>query len=236
VTTVPVCSVRGRNNESLEDVARLLRDAVMRTGYHRTLISWPMTTRYASMDARAQAETLEYLRWCRDLILVFTRYGSARTRVVLGNIELTSNFRDGVWNQSVIFEDWFERNRRQQRDPNLSEIEGWLPTVVETDDAMDGGGSNAVAAPTAASPEQQEFRRRERTRLLSLDGLSDPRRDRVTLDEDYAILHPLAGLEVDFQAADLRNDPTTTAAELGAQQDLVFSLEGRFPLMPRLSS
>jgi hypothetical protein len=187
------------------------------------------------MDARVQAETLEYLRWCRDLLLVFSRYGSAHTRVVLGNIELTTNLREGVWNQSVIFEDWFERNRRQHRDPNLSEVEGWLPTVIETDDAMDGGGSNVGTAP-ASSPEQQEYRRRERTRLLSLDGLSDPRRDRVALDEDFASLHALAGLEDEFQAADLRNDPTTTAAELGAQQDLVFSLEGRFPFMPRLSS
>jgi hypothetical protein len=195
-----------------------------------------MTIRYAALDSGTQVQSLEYLRWCRDLLLVFSRYGSSRTRAVLHNIELTSSLRDGVWNQSVIFEDWLERNRMQLHDPTVTEIEGWLPSPIsDTDDAMDGGDSNEESLP-ADSPEMLESRRIERVRILSLDGLSDPRNDRVDLDEDYAILHDLSIFHNDFQAAHPRNDPTTTEVELGAQQDLVFSLEGRFPLMPRLSS
>jgi hypothetical protein len=204
----------------------------MRSGFHRTLITWPMTTRYASLSNEMQLQSLEYLRWCRDLLLVFARYGSSRTRAVLSNLEMTTQLRDGVWNQSVIFEEWLERIRRQQRDPALLEVEGWLPTVQETDDAMDGGA--ARAHPTDAN--LIEAGRNERTRLLSLDGVSDPRRDRVELDSDYGIVHNLSIYGEEFQAAFPRNDPTTTDAELGRQQDLVFSLEGRFPLMPRLAS
>ncbi len=234
-TSAPLCSIRTRNRESLDDVARLLRDAVMRSGFHRTLITWPMTTRYASLTSETQLQSLEYLRWCRDLLLAFTRYGSSRTRAVINNIEMTTQLREGVWNQTVIFEDWLERVRRQRRDPSLLEGEGWLPTVQETDDAMDGGATRATPASTV-SESLREALRVERTRLLSLDGVSDPRRDRVEIDTDYGIVHNLSMFDEEFQAEYPRNDRTTTDVELGAQQDLVFSLEGRFPLMPRLAS
>ncbi len=195
-----------------------------------------MTTRYAALDTNTQARSLEYLRWCRDLLLVFMRYGSVRTRVVLNNLELTNNLREGVWNQTVIFEDWFQCSRGNQA---ASEVEGWIispPAPVPEDDAMDGGGSSRGPPQVEVSQEVLEGRRIERTRILSLDGLSDPRHDRVELDEDYAILHDLSAFDNEFQAVSPRNDPSSTEVELGAQQDLVFSLEGRFPLMPRLYS
>jgi hypothetical protein len=199
-----------------------------------------MTTRYAALDTHTQAQLLEYLRWCRDLLLVFMRYGSARTRVVLNNLEMTNNLREGVWNQTAIFDDWFQRSRGNIAVMNNAEVEGWIispPTPVPGDDAMDGQGPRRETPPVVVVPQEVlEGSRIERTRLLSLDGLSDPRNDRVELDEDFAILHDLSVFDNEFQAVSPRNDPSSTEVELGTQQDLVFSLEGRFPLMPRLYS
>jgi hypothetical protein len=33
-----------------------------------------MTSRYVSLTVDVQLQSLEYLRWCRDLLLVFHRY------------------------------------------------------------------------------------------------------------------------------------------------------------------
>jgi hypothetical protein len=193
-----------------------------------------MTSRYAALPVDVQVQSLEYLRWCRDLLLAFHRYGSLRTRTVFHNIEITSGFREGVWNQSLIFGEWLQRSLSARNDPTMMEVEGWLPESRTQADADDAMGDVSQSAPSA-TPENIERGRTERVRLLSLDGLTDPRRDRVGLDDDYAILHALSAFDDAFQAGSLRSNATTTEAELGAQQALVFGLEGRFPLPPRSS-
>ncbi len=231
----PLLNLRVNNlNETLDSIARSLRDTVLQAGFHRTLITWPMTARYTALPVDVQVQSLEYLRWCRDLMLAFNRYGSRRTRTVLNNIELTTGFREGVWNQSRIFLEWLSRSLSRRGDQTQAEIVGWLPENrphVDADDAM-----GDVSQPASVdSHECIERGRNERVRLLSLDGLSDPRRDRVGLDDDFAILHDLSEFGETFQANYPPSNSTTTAAELGAQQAIVFGLEGRFPL-PSISS
>jgi hypothetical protein len=129
-----------------------------------------------------------------------------------------------------------------RNDPTLTKVDVWLPLPrtqadpgqPDPDDAM-GDDTRGNTVPHGEAPENIERGRVERVRMLSLDGLSDPRRDRVDLDDDYGILHDLSSLGETFQASFPGNDPSSTEAELGIQQNLVFGLEGRFPLLPRIS-
>jgi hypothetical protein len=59
-----------------------------------------------------------------------------------------------VWNQTVICEDWLQRNSGLPGNPTSSVVEGWLtplPTPVpEVDDVMDGGNLRRETPPVVS--------------------------------------------------------------------------------------
>jgi hypothetical protein len=88
-----------------------------------------MTAQFRSLTIDDRVASLEYLRWCRDLFLVFARYSAARTAVVIENAEVTNTLREDNWHQGQLYEAWHEYQRHLSGDIHF-EHPGWLQSVT----------------------------------------------------------------------------------------------------------
>jgi hypothetical protein len=93
-------------------------------------------------------------------------------------------------------------------------------------------GDVVMAAPENDTLEAEllvdaESGREERIRLLSLDGISDPRNDRTIHDVDYAAVLDLDGLAATFlPAGDVSSAHAVIERELSVQQQIIRELDG----------
>jgi hypothetical protein len=80
-----------------------------------------------------------------------------------------------------------------------------------------------------------ESGRDERIRLLSLDGISDPRNDRTIHDVDYATILDLSGLAPTFLPdGDVSSAHAVIERELSVQQQIIRELDGSQSFPPGL--
>jgi hypothetical protein len=166
---------------------------------------------------------------------------------MLESAEITDTLREGPWHQGHLYEAWHEYQRHLAADIHF-EHPGWLtrPTTrpneqrannveqragdVEMNDA-DAGDFEAELS------EDHESGRAERTRLLSLDGVTDPRNDRTIHDDDFAALHDLSGIAPTFlPTGDVSRSQHVIEEELTVQQTILRELEGNQPFPPGLPS
>jgi hypothetical protein len=87
-----------------------------------------MTAQFRALTIDDRVSSLEYLRWCRDLFLVFARYGAARSNIVIENAEATNTMREDCWHQGQLFEAWHEYQRHLSGDIHF-EHPGWVQSV-----------------------------------------------------------------------------------------------------------
>ncbi len=229
--------------QTFQAVAPRLRNAVLARGFFRTLSTWPMTVQFRSLSSDDRVASIEYLRWCRDLFLVFARYGSSRSCTMIESAEILDTMRDGAWHQGRLFEVWSKFQRQLSTDIHF-EHQGWLQPVPQqphqqhaADIDMDEGqgGRSAVEAFEAELSEDVESGRPERIRLLSLDGHTDPRNDRTAMDDDYAALHDLSGFSTSFLPNGDDIGHQTIEEELTTQQQALRELNGTMPFPSGLS-
>jgi hypothetical protein len=235
-------------------VAPRLRNAVLARGFYRILSTWPLTAQFRALTTDDRVASLEYLRWCRDLFLVFERYGASRSCTMIENAEITDSLREDVWHQGHLFEAWHEYQRHLSGDihfehpgwlqatPNQSRPEGEAGDIEMRDANNVRGISNpATAAPLAPAPAPEggvalvESGRAERIRLLSLDGVSDPRNDRTIHDVEFAAVIDLDGLPSAFLPTNnVTSAHATIEGELTLQQQVLRELEGSAQFPPGL--
>ncbi len=127
---------------TFDSMATRLRNSVLTRGFFRILSTWPMTAQFRSLTTQDRISSLEYLRWCRDLFLVFERYGAERSRTVIESAEITDTIRDGAWNQGQIFTAWLEYQRHLAAEAG-TEPPGWvrapaLPPATAANDGDEG--------------------------------------------------------------------------------------------------
>jgi hypothetical protein len=69
--------------------------------------------------------SVSFIRWCRDLYVVFERYGVEQVTTVIQTWEQRRTVRDGHWSERVIFDLW--RGYWEQRgDDGARVLAGWL--------------------------------------------------------------------------------------------------------------
>ncbi len=124
---------------TFDTMAPRLRNSVLTRGFFRILSTWPMTAQFRSLSTQDRISSLEYLRWCRDLFLVFERYGAERSRTIIESAEITDTIRDGVWNQGQIFTTWFEYHRHQAAGSG-PEPQGWIRAPAPSAATRNGDG------------------------------------------------------------------------------------------------
>jgi hypothetical protein len=217
---------------TFQTVAPRLRNAVLSRGFFRILSTLPMTAQFRALSADNRVSSLKYLRWCRDLFLVFARYGTSRSCTMLESAEILDTLRDGVWHQGQLFEAWHELQRHLAADIHF-EHPGWLRPTVANRSADDVKMSEPEGGNLAT--EDVDTGRAERIRLFSLDGTTDPRNDRTSHDYDYGALHDLAGFEPAFlPSGDISSGQMAIKNELTTQQQTLRELEGTQPFLPGL--
>ncbi len=227
-------------------IAPRLRNAVLARGFFRILSTWPLTPQFRALTTDDRVASLEYLRWCRDLFLVFERYGASRSCTMIENAEITDSLREDVWHQGQLYEAWHEYQRHLSGDVHF-EHPGWLQTVpnqsrtqgqvgdVEMTDANNANNNNGNSASEATAATLVESGRAERVRLLSLDGVSDPRNDRTIHDVEFAAVVDLSGLPPAFLPTNnVTSAHITIENELTLQQQILRELDGSVQFPPGL--
>ncbi len=168
-------------------VANRLRNSVMSRGFFRTLLTWQMTAQFRGLPVDDRVQSLEFLRWCRDLFLVFTPYCAERAQAFLERGEELGTLRTGAWHQGRLFEAWHEHQQLLSNDVHFQHP-GWLRATAPSRAAMDVDGDVNVGdvddSLEAELLEDLDEGRAEHIRLLSLDSLEDPRNDRTVHDID----------------------------------------------------
>jgi hypothetical protein len=81
-----------------------------------------------------------------------------------------------------------------------------------------------------------EAGRGERIRLLSVDGISDPRNDRTPHDDEFTALYDLDDFPDTFQPRDGVSGSQAIEEELQLQQTILRELEGQQPYPAGLSN
>jgi hypothetical protein len=97
--------------------------------------------------------------------------------------------------------------------------------------------SNAVSPtiPVEETAADVEDGRAERIRLLSLNGVTDPRNDRTIHDVEFATVLDLGGLPATFlPTGSVTSAQVTIESELTLQQQILRELEGTTPFPPGL--
>ncbi len=166
-----------------------------------------------------RVRSLEFNSLRREHYIAFARYGSVRTRTELqADVGIAQEQRTGPWRAEQIFDAWlaFQRGKLGNE---TGEVEGWIPPNNDTQSA-----DNTVEVGSA-----------ERARLLSEDGITDPRNEWTELDAQFIILFELSSLPTAYQAMAEPNGPrptTTSLAEgrMKLNQETIDQLDGRVPL------
>jgi hypothetical protein len=115
-----------------------------------------------------------------------------------------------------LFHAWLAHQRLERNATKDAEIEGWVDLPNDT---------NPVTG------------RQERVRLLSIDGLSDPRNEQTELDTEFDILHDLSVLPTTFQAsADGQQQIPSLEQSISEYQKMAKELDGRASFTHDLSA
>jgi hypothetical protein len=164
---------------------------------------------------------------------VFTRYGTERSRTVIEATDITETLRDGVWNQGQLFRVWHEYRRALTSSDG--EHPGWLTNPAprnQTGDADDNEAADALddVIDEAEALAKTEAGRGERIRLLSVDGISDPRNDRTPHNDEYTALYHLDDFPDTFRhRGEVDSGQIAIEEELKLQQTILRELEGQQP-------
>jgi hypothetical protein len=76
------------------------------------------------MPEEERAQSVEYIRWCRDLFIVFERYGVTQMETVVEAWTERGSLSNTHWSKREIFETW--RGFWRTRDTGGAVLTGWL--------------------------------------------------------------------------------------------------------------
>jgi hypothetical protein len=161
---------------------------------------------------------------------------------MIENAEITDSLREDVWHQGQLYEAWHEYQRHLSGDVHF-EHPGWLQRpqgqardIEMSDDNNSSRAQNAASAIIDPATEALvESGRAERVRLLSLDGVSDPRNDRTIHDVEFAAVVDLGGLPLSFLPTNnVTSAHATIESELTLQQQVLRELDGSAQFPPGL--